>query len=179
MTLTKSFKFICISCLLAFLSCKEKLSWNLKRSSYNDSKQNVKEQQFKVYNCESYTDFEFIVNGSPSNWQVTPYGYIGSGFALLGNQSSTKVLLNTSCNRECIITFWVKSSNQGYQGVIPSVTINGKMINTSIVKGDVNNWFKIQTSSIPAGKINMEVEFEAQKTIWSYYLDEIELFVSM
>ena len=160
------------------LSCKEKFSWNLRRSGYYDSKQNVKDQQYKLYNCESYEDFQFIVNGSPSNWLVSPYGYTGSGFALLGNRSLTKVILNTSCNKESVIAFWVKSSNQGYQGKVPNVLVNGKLINTSIITGELVNWFRIQTSSVPAGSINMEIEFESQQTIWNYYIDEVVIYVS-
>lgn len=161
--------------IICICGCRDKLKWNLSRDGYYDARKNDKRSVYKLYTCENYVDFSFIMGSASDFWQIASNGYKGNCFYLSSTRLNSNVLLNYYCNKENSINIWIKSVNQGYQGIIPTVKINGKGINTVLVDGDRNGWFKLQTASIDSGNINLSVEFGSQLTNWSYYIDEIAI----
>jgi hypothetical protein len=133
------------------------------------------------WNCESLANFSFdvdiISSSSPASWYIGQ-GYSGNGFALTESAYGGHIefALNTSMISK--ITFWTKSINPGFQNRTPTVTVDGRLINTSLINGseEYTNWMQLETEEIAKGNHTIRIDFTYIFTYYDYFVDEIQVW---
>jgi hypothetical protein len=158
-------------------SCnKEDLRWNLPRNDSDTAKCKNENN-----NCESlsgittFADPKFV-NDSPQ-WKVGS-GFIGNGYALTEYSFGGHIEFTANLSQTTKIAFWTKARNTGpATGFPPTVTINGKISNTSKIKGSEffdPYWIQLETQNIPPGNHVVRLTFPRNPYNYFYYIDEIE-----
>lgn len=163
---------------IILISCEKlDLNFNIKRDGFGDAKQNVRNKVDQIIDCSDISRFNCYAAGNlPSKgWKI------GDGFSSSGlvTMNSTGGYIETSINfnENSNLSFWTKSPNLSELNFMPSVYVDGQLINCSIIQGSLyyTNWMKIQTSLILKGEHKLKIEFIKQTLYYDFYIDEINI----
>lgn len=127
------------------------------------------------------------------NSLIYPYGFYNSTPWLIsddfcqeppcwttGQSHGGYVSFNLYNERSGFMELWVNSYDPGYNNIIPTIKINGtQMNNIEIIGGNQSSFYftKIRVNDISAGNLNVNIEFEENKSkIKSFSIDEIKFY---
>ena len=131
-------------------------------------------------NCNSLNGFStFVVrrNSIDTLWKIGS-GYIDNGLVALGTVSGGYVEFSMNLSSITKMRFWTMSRNPGYSNRTPEVTVDGTLINTTMIDGSASyyKWMQLETQNISQGNHTIRINFTRISTYYSYYIDEIEFY---
>lgn len=130
--------------------------------------------------CESLVGLStFVDQISPSNpmyWEVTT-GYSGNGFAIIGNSYGGYIEYLQNFTGNSYIEFYCKAFQMGYANRIPTFSIDGTIIPTTLLNSNVTgSYVKLRTENISSGNHVVKIDFSHVSTYYQYYIDEITTY---
>ena len=130
--------------------------------------------------CESLSGIStFVDQVSPSNpmyWEVVN-GYSANGYGIIGSCYGGYIEYLQSFTGNSYLEFYCKAFQMGYQNLIPTVSINGVALSTTLLTSNTTgSYIKLKTSNIPSGNHTVRIEYPHTGMYYQYFIDEINTF---
>jgi len=130
--------------------------------------------------CESLAGISTFVDqispSNPMNWEVGT-GYSGNGFAIIGNSYGGYIEYIQNFSGNSYIEFYCKAFQMGYPNRIPTFSIDGTTIPTTLLNSNVTgSYIKLRTDNISSGNHVVKIDFTHVSTYYQYYIDEITTY---
>jgi len=150
---------------LILLGCeKDNLKWNLDKLPSLAT-------LVSTNNCNSTNGFNLYVEQATPNGSQAWYidaGYINNGLKVTSCFGGyVEFSMNLSSITKMI--FWAKGSR-------PSVTVDGTLINTTMIQEANNTWMQLKTQDIASGAHTIKIDFPRIPAYRTIYVDEIEFY---
>jgi hypothetical protein len=130
--------------------------------------------------CESLTGISTFVDqvspSNPMNWEVLN-GYSGNGYGIVGSCYGGYIEYLQSFTGNSYLEFYCKAFQMGYPNLIPTVSIDGVPLTTTLLNTNTTgSYIKLKTSYISPGNHAVRIEYGHTGMYYQYFIDEINTF---